>query len=443
MKKIILEEVVRIQELMNIKKPLISEGIGDIIRKLGTTVLGDVSSFFLKVGDDIKNDLKFANAGIEPQTLDEIVEIMNRDAPIARKVLKQLALVDNTIADLMALAFTTSTEYATDWNRAASSLTSFFPEKVAEGENILRTIYGLPDNVIEILKRDATSLYELGHDANTAQKVLQKQNVIKKLKTFKNITNITDPELQKVIDDATKVLTEAELTALISKRVPNFSELYKLAGKSYKSDSTFEQIIESAGFRLGPEGNRLIASWLKRGEIFLKGGKSSKEQLLNWILRLGVSGALYAGAASDIFSVYGEIKELSVDAVDTAGNLTITDNELKVQIMPLVNNETDLKNKEVASVKKQSNRPPLTAIVYFKDGTDVKYVWNKEAKRYEREGGTPTTTPTTEKYTDDEASFKKWMAKQKLPGTPTKSNIGGFDLNGINYQLNSDNSGFE
>jgi hypothetical protein len=50
---------------------------------------------------------------------------------------------------------------------------------------------------------------------------------------------------------------------------------------------------------------------------------------------------------------------------------------------------------------------------------------------------------SNEKYTDDEASFKKWMAKQNLTGTPTKSNIGGFNLNGKNYQLNSDNSGFE
>lgn len=54
-----------------------------------------------------------------------------------------------------------------------------------------------------------------------------------------------------------------------------------------------------------------------------------------------------------------------------------------------------------------------------------------------------SSTTSTATYEDTEESFKKWMVKEKITGTPTKSAIGGFDLNGINYQLKSDNSGFE
>ena len=35
------------------------------------------------------------------------------------------------------------------------------------------------------------------------------------------------------------------------------------------------------------------------------------------------------------------------------------------------------------------------------------------------------------------------MKVEGLTGTPEKSKIGGFDLNGVNYQLKADNSGFE
>jgi hypothetical protein len=53
-------------------------------------------------------------------------------------------------------------------------------------------------------------------------------------------------------------------------------------------------------------------------------------------------------------------------------------------------------------------------------------------------------TQTTDTYENTLEGFKKWVLAQKLQGTPTvDSTIGGFLLNGVNYQITSDKKGFE
>ena len=50
----------------------------------------------------------------------------------------------------------------------------------------------------------------------------------------------------------------------------------------------------------------------------------------------------------------------------------------------------------------------------------------------------------TDTYENTLEGFKKWVSAQKLQGTPTvDSTIGGFLLNGVNYQITSDKKGFE
>ena len=70
----------------------------------------------------------------------------------------------------------------------------------------------------------------------------------------------------------------------------------------------------------------------------------------------------------------------------------------------------------------------------------LKYIIRQDSLEIEK---LKKAIPPVVKYSNDLSSFEKWMMTQGLKGKPVSAEIGGFNLNAVNFQLKSDSSGFE
>lgn len=437
MKKIIKEEVGRIQELMGISKPiLVEQSLGAILRGISGS-FSDVSQLTNKLGPEIMRQVENAINKV-PTTIDEIADAMDSDFMLAGRIVTKLSSLEPVLAKSIAKAFSELPEYADEWNTLASFLSSGMSKTRDEARAALKVDYGFSDEVIDLLEKQAKDLYDFGHDLGKVQREVAKNNVLTKLKELKKITNIEDPSFIKIMDEAAELLDESEITAILSKKYPNFGDLWKYAKEASKMKGyTLETFLEKYGYRPGPEWRRFMTK-LGYGTADVLIGGSTLKQIGKLLLYVFMGGAIYSGILSDVGGAYGQGKETIKAGWNAA---TVTNEELKTQISAQLKGDPKFKDQTITGVEKTKNNPIEVSVFFSDPSYDNVFVYNDKSSRFEPKNITPNKLKVG--YKDDEASFKEWMDLEGLSGTPTKSKIGGFDLNGVNYQLKADKSGFE
>ncbi len=438
MKKIIKEEVGRIQELMGISKSiLLEQSLGAILRGISGS-FSDVSQLTNKLGPEIMAQVERALNKV-PTTIDEIADAMDTDYMLAGRIVTRLSSLEPVLAKSIAKAFSELPEYADEWNTLASFLSSGMSKTRDEARAALKTDYGFSDEVIDLLEKQAKDLYDFGHDLGKVQREVAKNNVLTKLKELKKITNIEDPSFIKIMDESAELLDESEITAILSKKYPNFGELWKYAKEASKVKGyTLENLLERYGYRPGPEWRRFMTK-LGYGTTDVLIGGSPWKQASKLLFYVFMGGAIYSGVLSDVAGGYQKGKDILIAGKNA---VTITNAELKSEISTQLNSDPNFKGQTITSVNKTSNNPIEVSVFFTDPSYDNTFKYNETSKRFEPTGKVPNPIKKAE-YKDDETSFKEWMKVEGLTGTPEKSKIGGFDLNGVNYQLKADNSGFE
>ena len=391
MKTVITEELNRIKEIMGISKQTISEGIGQLLRGV-SNAFADVDSLLLKLGDEISTQIE-NGLGKKADSIDEIADLMDREAGLAGRIISKLSETDRAIAAAISDSFTALPEFQNDWISISKSLMSGYDDVATAAETTLKTTYGFSDNVIDLLKTKASAIYRKGHDLSNVQTLVAKQNVINKLKTLKNYEDVTDPKFVEAIDNAVGVLSDSEIQSIITKRAPNWLELMdaqKQVGKLNKLNKlgsyTLESWLESNGYRLGPEAKRYLTKIGYNSATWLKGGDTWTDISKNWVFRLLFAGALTAGYAQWIYSAPEKIKTTTENLYDTAGNLTKTEGEMKAIMQSQLKSDNRFKGKEISNVKILSRVSPMDIMVYFSDGSENKFKHNLDADRFDLVG---------------------------------------------------------
>lgn len=449
MKKLINEELIRIKEIMGINHTVISEGLGSLIKGYYSSL----PDFLARIGPTLEGE---ANRllGRAPQSMDEIIDAMDRSEQFATNIIRQLAKSDTILADTIATEFMRGSEFLGEWDVIAKGLQS--GDDVTRAETIARLErnYGFPSTVIDILKKEAPNVYDFAHDIGGVEKAMKRTAVLRELATLKNIKPEeirTNPNVVKVLNQAEGVLTETEVIRVLNKKAPTLVELWGLIknGKIIKNSEgkyrTFEQIIEAADMRPGPELNRILVGmgydatkWL--GLV----NTSGPEFIKKWLWRLLIAGLISSGVA--MWIVGGPRK--FVKAVENIPTTWSTDEGLISSVQFYVNKAKGYENKKVSKVILNSRfTSEPKAVVRFDDNTEVEADWDGTMWVLPDVG---SSTKSTSKYENKEDDFKKWMADQPTPltGTPTiekntDGSILGFTLGGKTYFLKSDKSGFE
>lgn len=414
MKKIILEEIYRIKELMGVKSLPLSEGIGDILRKLGTSFT-DVSRFMGELPDDIskllEDNIKLLTAdGKMVNSIDEIADLMEKSPIIKSLVIKGLSQTSPVIANQIADIFTTS--FASEWNRIVPKLQSGFNDISEMAEKTLKENYSFTDEVIDILKEKAGEIVAKGHDLKFQDKIIRKNAVLKELNTLKGSIkswNEIPIKTRKLIEDGSYLLSDSEIETILSKKTPELRALWNYTKEALEKNKTLEKVIEDDGvYRIGPEFNRKMAEY-GFGAIQGFSGLKLKYKILTYIL---LTGLLAGTAFNDAIKTLGAYDFIRGE-IKRAGNLIfVRDSEVRKEVEPLA--KVKFPDKNITNIIK-SNNQPLEATVYFATNenlTDAIYRYNDTSKRWEYiSGGDPGTPskPVT-KYKNTVDDFKKWAA---------------------------------
>jgi hypothetical protein len=462
--KLITEEIKRIKEIMLISEATPGRGlIGMIADTFGffdnLAAKADNVYKSLRTTDVIKaNDFKYGLADIATRKVPSITDPTNLSPKYLITTMAKIG-DDATRLEILQLLNRTSDEIAEETTKLIKNNEKLLSSISDIDETVLKTelqTLGLPVNKIDDITGSlyvkSDKLKDMFKDWNV------KWDELDGLRTeFVNAINDLDVN-QAFKTKYSKLLKDKEwMTNTIKKMSTEITSKTVAEANAYLNSEMSKYLTELTN--LAKEGklpadnakklvryyNWLIArkQWADKNTSWWKATFST---LFNvWVGLLLPLSAIWEGgervftSSDDLIKQWKDSEEGNAATIDMESNKLSADkywdkfSNWKLKTLAYDIGGTSMVIPKILSL--------IGAGMFGIEGTEMTY---EEKLRKGQEIFKQTKNPASgTTYTDDEASFKKWMAKQKLPGTPTKSNIGGFDLNGINYQLKQDNSGFE